>query len=592
MSPRDWPELLAGARRDVERGRAELLEAERTRDGLIVAARKAGVPNIGELAGVSPGRVTQIAGKAPARKAAPRQKRVAKGAQLVEVRRMPAGLTLETAGASTRSAHPYAPRRWRFVDVAGLELVDVIRKHDDVDRVLLVGPRPGDGTPDGVRRWFLGELPDGWVDAGSYVADVDAPVGRYSDPDGRPAGEVRSLEVMRAAAWFGEGAYSPIAAAAAFELVEAGVAHYFGDGARCLSTPATTARALWRRTIPAGRSYPVQSDEVRELIHATAGQARRELLPAPANGWLPGFAYLDGRLMYGALTWGMPVGAPVRYARLDTRDPDAEKVLRGRSRWLVRATVPAGWDHVGLLMAPAGPAPSDGWRYPAEPGERFEAWCDGSEVWHALRAGWRVDVVEGLSWSEGKPLEAWVNRLRQLYGALERGNGARVADEPADVRKLAAGAVRRILLFGIGGFAARGGRYVNRRESARTANLPVDALDVAIDGETVTWRERVDAGDTSCAHPEWSATVWARARVRLLTAPTGDATVAAGALTLPRRDIVAFSTDALYLTRDPGWPDDGQPGRFRRKGQVLGEVSAPATWDALYRLRDAAAGGE
>jgi len=59
-----------------------------------------------------------------------------------------------------------------------------------------------------------------------------------------------------------------------------------------------------------------------------------------------------------------------------------------------------------------------------------------------------------------------------------------------------------------------------------------------------------------------------------------------GALTLPRTQVVAFRTDAIYTTEAPGWADDGKPGRYRLKGSITltanyakktaSTVSAPA----------------
>jgi hypothetical protein len=51
---------------------------------------------------------------------------------------------------------------------------------------------------------------------------------------------------------------------------------------------------------------------------------------------------------------------------------------------------------------------------------------------------------------------------------------------------------------------------------------------------------------------------------------------------------VAFRTDALYLTTDPGWADDGKPGRYRLKGSIERPIPAPASMGELLSLRELA----
>ncbi|MGW6507248.1 hypothetical protein ACWGCP_06790, partial [Streptomyces niveus] len=54
----------------------------------------------------------------------------------------------------------------------------------------------------------------------------------------------------------------------------------------------------------------------------------------------------------------------------------------------------------------------------------------------------------------------------------------------------------------------------------------------------------------------------------------------------PPGTVVAFRTDAVYLTEPQDWPNHGQPGDYLRKGHLTGPVPAPATEDALLALRD------
>lgn len=53
------------------------------------------------------------------------------------------------------------------------------------------------------------------------------------------------------------------------------------------------------------------------------------------------------------------------------------------------------------------------------------------------------------------------------------------------------------------------------------------------------------------------------------------------------RTIVAFRTDAVYLTQPHNWPYHGQPGDYLHKGQLNGPIPAPTSEDELLALRDA-----
>ncbi|MCZ9340302.1 hypothetical protein NGM37_21325, partial [Streptomyces sp. TRM76130] len=77
------------------------------------------------------------------------------------------------------------------------------------------------------------------------------------------------------------------------------------------------------------------------------------------------------------------------------------------------------------------------------------------------------------------------------------------------------------------------------------------------------------------AHPEWAAAIWSAARAALLTQRHRDDDTYAGALhTLPGT-VVAFRTDALYLTQPHDWPYHHQPGDYLLRGRLTGPVTAP-----------------
>lgn len=457
-----------------------------------------------------------------------------------------------------------------------------------IGRVYLTGPAPLDTSrgatiAEAVRSWAMGDPGGAWsvASSGHYLGASSLPILRFTHTGGA------RVTIMRAAAWWGESDASPETCAAAWRGLGMALDRVPAfAGAGLADTPATAGRALWLRTIPEGKGYPVMSDEVRELIASTTGQGRIELRPRPEPaGPAEGFTVVDGRLMYAALTWGMPVGEPRRWTGAEVDALDAagmERTLRGRGRWRVTVQVPAGWAHVGILPSKAG---NGTWEYPAEPGRVFTTWADGAEVWAAMAAGWEPVLHEGLTWDEGKPLDAWRNALVKVWEQADASG--------TEAGRLAARAIRSLILYALGAFASRA-HPVTR--SAAPEDVPDDlpaGTEVRRVGDVMVWQEHpgLSSWQQETAHPEWSATVWARARVRLLTGP-GAGGGQVGALHLDPARVVAFATDALYLAGDPGWADDGKPGRFRMKGHTPGRFAWPATFTELYALRDRAEDGE
>lgn len=582
----------------VEKERARLMKR---RDALMVRAADAGATHatIARASGVTRGRVSQLAPTAAPERPA-RVERQAPGEL-----RIPAGVPLLSGHESRRVSPAYGVRPTVFARIgddarqAGAVyddgrpagVLDVL--HPDgilawcaragVARLFVYGGElgttmPGDSRAAQLRAWAQLVPGDGWRvgRGGHYLSDTDTPVFRW-EHDERGAVELHTMT-----AWCGELDDEPATVAAAWRALSSAIGKAFG--ARVLSTPATTGRDLWARTIPNGRGWPVLSDELRELIAATSGQGRSELIAKPTpRAKLDGLTYLDGRFMYAALTWGLPVGAPTLHAfRSGTDDAAMRVVLDKRGRWLVRATVPAGWAHVGILPATDGST----WRYPRTPGESFTTWCDASEARLALAHGWHVELVEGMTFAEGKPLDTWRDKLVSAWAELDG------SAERAD--RIAARMVRAIVLHAVGAFATRAHRVTRTVPEADAAMVPAGAAVRVIDdaaGRLLTWDEvqPLSAWALNLAHPEWSAQVWARARVRLLDAPAVEPGQRVGALHLPPASVVAFRTDAVYLSGEaPAWTDDGKPGRFRVKGRLTGPRPWPTSLGELFALRDAA----
>lgn len=459
-----------------------------------------------------------------------------------------------------------------------------------VDRVYFVGShRPGvtpertrvhGSAADAARTWFLADV-EAWVPAGHYLADDVALIGRWR---GTGRWDGRQVEVQRAHVWFGEGVYSARDAALAWAVLRRAVAEEIPGGV-LLSSPATTGRDLWRRVIPKNKEFPVLSAELRELIQSTSGQGRRELCAPPTPRLrVPLITQYDMRLAYAALAWGMPVGAPTMMTGRDfaaLADEDQGKTLMRRGRWLVRATVPGGWDHVGILPTPN----RDGtWAWPSRPGTTFTSWCSADELSLARLHGWRCDVIEGFHFTEGKPLNTWKDKIVNIYAA-ER------PDLPPAVVKLVSSAARMMILATVGAFASRSHVITRSVPATPDAVLPDDAP-IREAGGMYIWEERAERSEwmERTSHPEWSAQIWGRCRARLLNAPTGTPGVYAGALHVKPGTVIGMRTDGITLAGDPGWPDDGAPGRYRLKGRMRGSLEWPASDAELSTVKRYAEG--
>jgi hypothetical protein len=596
-------DALAMTRRDIR----QLEQVIKTRDDLFSQGRDLGIttPALAEAAGVSASRVRQIV-PAPEPEPWPADEPVPYA--LVPAGPLfPAGAPLLSQYSSTPTHQPHTKRMGAWVDLEDLRGVtddgrrfrlagdtanDVLTAiPPDVLRVFLCGPPPqgpGANNAERVRSWGLQpQYLDAWKIShkGHYVKDVDSPCFRFSQELKLPVmamGETttREVEILFGSSWFGD--VDALTGHAAWTVLGRQVAAKF-PGATLLSTPATTGRDLWRRTIPAGKSWPVMSDQLRELIASTSGQGRMELLAPPGGvDSVDAFTYLDARFAYAALTWGMPVGEPQHWiaphADSVVWNDGKDDLLKRRGRWLVRATVPPTWDHVGILP---DKNPRGGWSYPSEPGTQITTWADACEVSLAGEQGWEIQLLEGFTWAEGKPLDTWTKKLREIHATLNDGPPA-----VTYVSRIAAKGARAMLLHAVGAFAARA-HMISRSVTLDQEEQVPDNARVTIVGDRLVWEEPAEqsAWTLNQAHPEWSAAIWARARVRLLDAPGPNGT-RTGALHVPRDQVIAFRTDAIFLNADPGWEDDGKIGRFRVKGHTDTIRPWPTTNAELFRLRD------
>lgn len=604
---------LTAARASLTDARAAVRHAENALNAAIIAARDAGVTgaDIAAAAGVTRGRVSQIAPIAaaaaqkntspewcdkPAEDVPTLAQHITAGRPLISHRttnrlRQPYGRTTYTVdGHSVVEAHTGHVTAAKWADAAPslTELITIAAGVEAANQRYLICqpmstiPAAGNTQTKRTTQWALdANLPADWTAQGHYLADPTMPTLRFKN---KQTG--KRVTIIHAGQWFGPDVtlHTAQTVAEAWAGLETNLTRVpaWAGIVGLADTPATTGRALWARTIPAA-GWAQPSDEIQQLIRHTTGQGRIEVMK-PAADTIPAFTVMDGRLMYASLTHSMPVGKPRLWTGVEVEALDARgwtNLVRGRGRWRVSFEVPAGWEHVGLIPRWTG----QGWEYPRDPGRRFTTWADGAEIWTAVEAGWNPQIHEGISWAEGKPLDRWTRELTRIHAAAEQAAAAGNA-----AAGLASKAIRAIILHAIGAFASRGHDTTHIVKTQDSHAIPAGA-EVHHAGANLIYTQANDQTDWAAglSHPEWAATIWARARNRLLTG-RGVENQRTGALTLPPSQIVGFATDAIYLTEPVQWADDGRAGRLRHKG-TLGHAAAwptnlPELWDILNQTKE------
>lgn len=453
---------------------------------------------------------------------------------------------------------------------------------------------------DAVAAWLNAPTPGWRTDTGrgrdrmaGHFVHARNPVGRYQRENGEQHVEIRSV-----GEWFDVDGDDPATVRDAFVLLWQALRRHFSD-AVLMGSPSQTGRDLWTRTIPTrgqfADGFPVLSEELRGLLHATAGQGRNELITPPrVPEQLPQLVEYDRTFAYAKHTWKSPVGTPRRitaHTFAAWSEKEQMRALYGCGHWQVRATVPDTWNHIGLLPAPA---PGDrAWHYPATPGTTFTTWAGGPEIHTALTnpiRPWKIEILDGILWDDGKPLDDWAKKLKETWTNLSAQAHFQGDAQQARAAHLASRAVRSVLLYGIGAFAQRPRMVTGTTSRTLERDVPPDAEIIGFDDELITWQKPTGFARDPNAHPEWAAAIWSGARAALLTQRHRDDNTYAGALHTPPGTVVAFRTDALYLTQPHDWPHHHQPGDYLLRGHLTGPVTAPTTEEELLTLRDAGRG--
>ena len=441
-------------------------------------------------------------------------------------------------------------------------------------RVMFVGePLP--------RSFFMTDIP-GWSHGIHYLTDASSSVYRFFSP-------TLKVEMRRTAEWFGEGDYDAFDAASAWSKLDKVLYASGRYGASLKRGPAATGADLWLRTHQGNIPEPLD-DDVQDLIRSWSPQHRIQIFP-PASQKIPGFHVIDGRFMYAALTRELGQG-PIAWLR----GKDAQNLFQrnpfARARCLVRFKAPEGYTSKICPLPVKAKGSEKDWDWTATEGE---TWADSAEILVAQRMGWRLEFIEGIKFTTARPLDTWTARIlraRDLLASPKESLGEREI-----VLNMVSGALRTILLYGIGQFHSCGRQEQTISDSPMTRPAGEGWMEpVMIEDGKALWRREariISDRQRALRHPEFSAQVWGRAHAHILSGPTGKVTLSdgsqepgkAGLLHTPEQEIIAVYGDAIMTTKVPDWArlDDGKPGRLRLKGSFTGEVE----WPKTARQRDA-----
>lgn len=488
------------------------------------------------------------------------------------------------------------------------------------NRILLCGKRPGDGTAESFLEWLIdpGMLADYTTDPkrGHYLdpLEPDKATARYMHRISR-----RGLDIRRITSWLGDD--DDITVEQARETLAMTTLYlrtHYRRELHLSGTPATTFRNLWtasnRMTVhqqkdeatTTGKRFEPLPEEIRTLIAEHAGQGRIEYFPENCTGKIGGVFYYDGIFTYAKYCWGLPT-------ELKSHDFVNEYAGMQPAIYRIRYTVPAGWDHVGVFMTPRG---HDEWQYPGKHmrGESFETWVNGAELHACIMhknyyqapvlpddtskdeqrrlkeeayrratliafAAWNIEILERIvfkSESESavtRPLVTIRDKMVEIRDHMDRDSKQDPGRAP--IYKLARGAIRNLLLHGIGAFA--------QKRSKRTYILldtdpaPLGYIDYKeLDAHIRLYQVPMLLEADELSHPEWPAFVWARCR----------ADMTRQALELSYETIMNIRTDAIATATYQAQLERGtKVGELRRKWAVQKSLVAPKNFEEFDELQ-------
>lgn len=315
----------------------------------------------------------------------------------------------------------------------------------------------------------------------------------------------------------------------------------YGKEANLTKTPAGTGMGLLALTLPLTKDkrridYPVLPDGILASIHSNSYPHRWQTFSRDT-----GVEY-DARSAFVGCCRHVPCwfGGEIQYDNKDAYVPYHP------ARYLVDVTVPKGWISIGLV--PFMYLEGERYRqYPATPGESWQVWLDGYEVQLLQEHSWPHTIKQRLLFADrdapgADPLRAWNQPIIDMLQKIETHPRWGEPDIAA-IRY----AIRAICLQTLGTFHRRPGEVVN---------VDPDTGDVTVE------EIKLNNFTKRYHHPEWSAAIWARCRVKT----TKQALIAQMQY---GRKILAIHGDAIVLDAPiPDWQDTGKVGAYRLKTAV------------------------
>lgn len=308
------------------------------------------------------------------------------------------------------------------------------------------------------------------------------------------------------------------------------------------SAPGTFAGWLWLRTMSDAATIP--APVTGELVDVwSGGQGRVEWFPGVDPAGPVPMQVWDARAQYPSLLGEIPL-----VSEWQTRSGDAPARAAKRrppGRYWVRWT---GCDRLGVIPVPGR---NGRWTWPAA----GEAWADPWEI-HLIEAGIVQGRIEDISRCVIPSRIAHPDCLRAVRSILD-------PTRPGLLGRMGRTALVHLV-----------GKLGTLRPGSSEERIPAGATPPAgwepnettrLEGdEIVTIRPRpTSTVQRALQQLPVASTVWGRARARLVDSPGADGT-RTGAAHLPPGVLAAMRTDALWIVgHEPGWMDDGRPGRLR-----------------------------
>lgn len=366
-----------------------------------------------------------------------------------------------------------------------------------------------------------------------YPAMVAAGWDVYDDGGRWPTLRRDGTTVRWLGAWVGDHRLDPGQARTLWAMIE-GRCRRLAPHAVPIGAPSTLGRDLWLRMIPEGERWPVLEPAVQQSLRDAGAQGRIETMPAPHGDPVELWEY-DARLAYLSVLRDLPVGEPTVMDGADCASW-CDRFPYAPGRFAVTWEAPPSWPWRFGVLPSWGTYPLAG-----------SGVVDSCELDIARRHGWRISFDGGYVWQRtGDPFRRWADAL------VKSSHTPPAGADPAVWRQV----WRLVALQTIG---AMHGRRRRVTVFGPMSAAPDDDTVRPVGGGGARWVIEQAAAWPETHHPEWTTTIWARARRRLLSAPG-----CTGALHA-RGDVVGFRTDAIYTTRRQDWPDTGRLGGYRLK---------------------------